>query len=72
MHKNRHAGRRRSFSESSLCGVSLRSLNDSRPHTPDLNKCMMPVKRVSWLSKYLIYPTPPKNRDTRPKLMLKA
>jgi len=64
-----HAVRRRSFSESSLCDVSLHSPHDDRPYTPDLNKCMMPVKRVSHLSKYLITPTPPRSASvsSRPK-----
>ena len=62
--------RRRSFSESSLCDVSFVSLENTRPLTPDMKKCMMPVKRTSRLSKYLITPTPPtkcKVSNARPK-----
>ena len=62
--------RRRSVSESSLCDVSFRTPDNSRPLTPDLNKCMMPVKRVSRQKKYLITPTPPRKSkvsSARPK-----
>ena len=54
--------RRRSFSESSLCDVSSLSPDNSRPLTPDLNRCTMPIKRASHLSKYLNTSTPPTKR----------
>ena len=66
-----HTSRRRSFSESSLCDASFDNPScKSRPLTPDSNKCMMPVKRVSRQKKYLITPTPPRKSNmsgARPK-----
>ena len=62
--------RRRSVSESSLCNVSFRTPDNSRPLTPDSSKCMMPVKRISRQKKYLITPTPPRKSkvsSARPK-----
>ena len=49
---------RRSYSESLPCDVSFLSPENSRPFTPDMKKYMMPVKRISHLSKYLNTPTP--------------
>ena len=52
-----HTSRRRSFSESS---ISFYIPDKSRALTPDWNKCMMPVKRVSRQKKYLVTLTLPR------------
>ena len=56
--------RRRFYSESSLCDVSFKN---RRPLTPNMEKCMVPVKRTSHLSKYLNTLTPPKVVIASPK-----
>ena len=53
---------RRFYLESLPCDVSFLRPENSRPFTPDMKKYMIPVKRISHLSKYLNTPTPPKNK----------
>ena len=56
--------RRRSLSDSSLCETSFEA---GRSRTPDANKCMMPLRRESHLSRYLSTPPLPPSVTNRPK-----